>query len=252
LNARSRSGGGVRLASTFVDYSVSPITSTTTRTSHGFDARTLGYTLVMKRHDSPSRKGVASLLVFMALSGCGGAPTKGTAAHGFPNLDERELFQVGLFRAQRGDFFGAEQYLVAARLRGFDGAAATYWLIRVCVSAGRYHSALRHARHYLAQNPNSWQLRLVVASIHEALGELSEARHELEVVLRAEPARPLAHYRIGMLYRRIPSSQQRGLEHLRQYLRLDPTGPYAEKVRGELRHADLVDATTSLSIKEKP
>ena len=115
---------------------------------------------------------------------CGCASLRGQPSNAtdFPTLTAEELFQVALFQAQRGDLFRAEQYLVAARTQGHDDATTTYWLVRVCVSAGRYHSALRHGQERLSRNPGDWRLRLVVASIHEALGEISKAREQYLVL----------------------------------------------------------------------
>ncbi len=84
------------------------------------------------------------------------------------------------------------------------------------------------------RNPHDWRVRLVVASIHEALGELARAREELREVLRTDPARALAHYRIGMLYRQSTSTEQVAREHLREYLELEPDGAHSAEVRAAL------------------
>lgn len=152
-----------------------------------------------------------------------------------PSLSSDELFEIGLYQARRGDLLRAEQYLMAAGESGHDEAAVVYWLLRVCVSAGRYHSALRHALAYLREHPSDWSLRLVVASIHEALGNFAEAQIVLERIVEARPRHALSRYRLGMLYRQQTPTPHRALPHLRAYLELDPDGLHAGEVRELVR-----------------
>ena len=138
-----------------------------------------------------------------------------------------ELYSVALHHAQRGDLMRAEQYLNAARKEGYDEATVVYWLVRVCLAAGRYHAALGHGVRHLDREPSNWRLRLVVASIHEALGDLQGALAELEQVVRSHPSFPLAHYRLAQAYLRHPTHADRATLHLRTYLALDPDGAHA-------------------------
>ena len=172
----------------------------------------------MNRCDSEGRKILFAATLSLVGIGCGGLQTKANAVDQFPALTSDELFEVALLQAQRGDFFRAEQYLVAARAEGYDDATTTYWLVRVCVHANRYHSALHHAQDRLNRDPNDWRLRLVVASIHEALGEIGKAVEELEEVLTTEPGRALVHYRLGVLYGGLHASREAARSHLREYL----------------------------------
>jgi tetratricopeptide (TPR) repeat protein len=148
-----------------------------------------------------------------------------------PRITSEELFQIGLLQAGRGDLLRAEQYLIAARNQGYDESAVVYWLVRVCVSAGRYHSALGHAARYLRAHPSNWRLRLVVASIHEALGDLPRAQAELESIVDAEPDRALPRYRLAMVYRQRSLNHEHAARHLAAYLDLRPNGPHAAEVR---------------------
>lgn len=148
-----------------------------------------------------------------------------------PSITAEDLFELGVFHAGRGDLIRAEQYLSAARERGYDPSTAVYWLVRVCVSAGRYHSALRHSASYLRGHPDSWGLRLVVASIYEALGDFHEAQLNLERIVASEPQYALAHYRLAMLYHRRTPLPERALPHLRAYLQLAPHGPHVAEAR---------------------
>lgn len=189
------------------------------------------------------------MVLLASACSCASVRASGHAAEALPQLTAEDLFEIALLQARRGDFFRAEQYLVAARSTGYDAAAATYWLVRVCVWGGRYHSALRHGQQHLQRNPSHWRLRLVVASIHEALGELDEARQQLEGVVDADPLRALPHYRIGMLERTLPQRRAAARIHLEKYLALEPSGQYADEVRNTLERWDL-DAPAQAAWKE--
>ena len=149
-------------------------------------------------------------------------------------VTSEDLFFLGVSHARSGDLLRAEQYLTAARQRGHDEASAIYWLVRVCVAASRYQSALRHAAQYLRDHPAHWPLRLVVATIHEALGDLVRAEAELEQIVRVAPDSPLPHYRLAMLYRRSEDDGGRSKAHLQEYLKLMPRGPHAAEAQSIL------------------
>ena len=145
-----------------------------------------------------------------------------------------DLLFLAVSHARSGDLLRAEQYLSAARQRGHEEATVVYWLVRVCVAASRYQSALGHAANYLRDHPSDWSLRFVVATIHEALGDVDRAQSELERIVAAEPAMPLPHYRLAMLYRSREADQERATLHLEEYLRLTPEGAHAAEVRSAL------------------
>ena len=180
--------------------------------------------------------GVLLLGCFAILSGCHHA-----TVHARPNLQAElstvtvdDLLFLVASHARAGDLLRAEQYLSAARQRGHDEATVVYWLVRVCVAASRYQSALGHASTYLRDHPGDWALRLVVATIYEALGDVARAQSELERIVGTEPLMPLPHYRLAMLYRDRHADQERARQHLREYLRLNPEGPHAAEVRSLL------------------
>lgn len=151
-------------------------------------------------------------------------------------LTGQDLFRLGVSHAASGDLLRAEQYLSAARQREYQPREVVYWLVRVCIAGSRYRAALNHANDYLRGSPDDWSMRLVASSIHEALGEISSAERELERIVEAEPARPLPHYRLAMLYQRREIDQIRATTHLEAYLRLTPHGPHASEVRAVLAH----------------
>jgi tetratricopeptide (TPR) repeat protein len=157
---------------------------------------------------------------------------------------------LAISHARSGDLLRAEQYLSAARQRGHDEEAVVYWLVRVCVAASRYQSALRHATHYLRDHPSDWSLRFVVATIYEALGDVARAQSELELIVGAEPSMSLPHYRLAMLYRDRWADQERARAHLEEYLRLTPEGPHAAEVRSALD--EVVDVSVGPRLVPSP
>jgi tetratricopeptide (TPR) repeat protein len=185
-----------------------------------------------------NRKLLSAFCAVTLAAGCHHAAVRRAAdtTPDLPAITADELFRIGLFQAGRGDLLRAEQYLSAARNLGHGGPTVVYWLVRVCVAAGRFQSALRHAAQYLRDDPANWRLRFVVASIHEALGDLEAARIELEEIVKAEPGSPLPHYRLAMLYSRESFGAQHAATHFRTYLALDPTGPHAAEAATLLAH----------------
>lgn len=175
-------------------------------------------------------------VVLLTLGGCHVASVRQnvTSGDGLSEITPRQLFAIALHHAGHGDLLRAEQYLVAAKAQGLEDAALVYWLVRVCVSAGRYHSALRHASNHLRSHPGDWGLRLIVASIHEALGDLESARFELEALVRAEPLAALPHFRLASVYRENALFKEDATHHYRRYLELDPDGPHASESRAAL------------------
>ena len=192
-----------------------------------------------------SPKLLPALLGVSVLLGChhAGVAKTGASQEAARGVTPEGLFEVGLLHARRGDSLRAEQYLSAARFQGYDEAATVYWLVRVCLAAGRYQSALRHAADYLREHPGHWVLRLVVATIYEALGKLGRARVELERVVESKPLEPLGHYRLAMLYQRLqPPGFARAMHHLEVYLELAPDGAHAEEAKDALRLAGTMRA----------
>ena len=197
-----------------------------------------------RQAQSPSRR--LSLLFaagFVTVGGCHHATLheRSDLQAELSAVTAEDFLLLAVSHARSGDLLRAEQYLSAARQRGHDEEAVVYWLVRVCVAASRYQSALIHAADYLRDHPSDWPLRFVVASIHEALGDLDRAQSELERIVRAEPSIPLAHYRLAMLYRDREGEGARAMLHLEQYLVLNPEGPHAAEVRSAM--SEIVDVS---------
>lgn len=202
----------------------------------------------------PNPRVLCAVCAGLLLAGCQHAAIRGgvDARREVHAITPEELFEVGLLQARRGDLLRAEQYLSAARSQGYDEPTVVYWLVRVCLAAGRYHSALDHASRHLRGDPANWRLRLVVASIHEALGDLDRARLELEHIVRAQPQSPLPRYRLGILYWSQGFHTRSAAPHLEAYLALDPAGPHAAEVETLLAHFPVLDPATRAGVPAAP
>jgi tetratricopeptide (TPR) repeat protein len=197
------------------------------------------------------------LALVLGLGGCGGASvevqTSSAAITSDPlnDVEPSELFRRGVVLAQHGDFVRAEQYLLAARNRGFDEGRVIPPLMEVCVRASRLSAAIGYAEPYLESHPSDWPLRVLVGSIHLGLGHLGEARRHLETAARdgrvaaeaegrPEPAE--AHYLLGIVMREQAEIVE-ARTHFARYAELDPNGTHAEEVRAILAEPEPRQAT---------
>lgn len=142
------------------------------------------------------------------------------------------LMNEGRFAAARGDTVRAEQYIVLAIERGYDERRALPLLLSVCVKGSRLRAALNHAEPYLRDHPEDTALRYLVATIEVGLGDDDDARRELEALLRDTPEHGDARFLLGLL--ELEHDQTAATEHLREYLRREPSGRHAADVRVRL------------------
>ena len=203
-------------------------------------------------HASPSTRWLvpASFVLFAAASsvsasGCGGVGVEvqttspATASDPLDAIDPAELFRRGVVLGRHGDFVRAEQYMLAARNRGFDEDRVIPALMEVCVRASRLSAALGYAEPYLESHPGQWPLRVLVGSIHLGLGQLGDARTHLERVIRDGAASghaegsAEAHYLLGIVMREQADIVEARV-HFARYAELEPEGSHAEEVRAIL------------------
>ena len=181
----------------------------------------------------------ALALTLLVATGCQKAPQMRTAHTSDPlvDTDAQVIFDMGKALAQAGDLVRAEQYLGAAAERGFPEAQTAPEIIDVCIRGKRYDSALLHARARLQVVPKNWRLRLVVATLHNALGHTQQARDELERIISEEPEKASdAHFLMGRMLRSGPDRQDAG-SHFARYLELSPEGKHASAATSFLRVA---------------
>jgi len=173
-------------------------------------------------------------LAALSLSGCGAGATPEPAfvSGDSRNRNAAELFRRGERAAEQGDTVRAEQYLSMALDRGFDEKKVLPIMLRVCLSSSRLRAALNHAEPYLRENPNDRSLRYLVATIHLGLGQLDDARIDLNHLLRLEPSNANAYYLLGVL--ESGAHVQEAPKYFRKYLELAPQGEHAIEVRSRL------------------
>ncbi|RYZ05483.1 MAG: tetratricopeptide repeat protein [Myxococcales bacterium] len=181
------------------------------------------------------------LLACLLALGCArGAELEAASAD--PSAAESErLAALFMKRARsayaRADFTRAEQYLSLAKDNGREDTEITPLLIDVCVKDQRYRAALQYSQEHLRRHPRAYRLRFVQASLLMALGEVAQARQELERVLATRPEHADAHYTLAVLLRDDLGNRLEADTHFRDYLRLSPGGVHAEEAGESLLEA---------------
>lgn len=148
-----------------------------------------------------------------------------------------ELFRRGEASTALGDMTRAEQYFMAALRAGGDEKKITERLLTVCVTDHRYPMAIEHAENYLSRHPNDAEVQFAAASIHLALGHNARARQLLEAVVKHKPNWPEPHYLLATTLRQQGESLELADVHDLEYLRLDPSGPLAERARERIKRS---------------
>jgi predicted Zn-dependent protease len=189
----------------------------------------------------------------VALAACGGAQRQGAPpADPLALSSPDELFQDGLNAAERGDYVRAEQYLVASVDRGYSEAKAMPVLVKICLAASRYRSALQYALPYLERHPDQWALRYLVGTIYLGIGDSKSARQELTRVTYDAPEQGPPHYLLAVMERDQFEDPARARMHFERYLELDPNGERALEARAALREMQRDDAAGSDQPEAEP
>lgn len=176
----------------------------------------------------------------LALGCARGASLEATSGDPIAAENERlaELFMQRARTAYaRADYTRAEQYLSLALESGRSDAEVTPLLIDVCVKDQRYRAALQYTQEHLRRHPKAYRLRFVQATLLVALGEVSQAREDLEKVLAARPEHADAHYSLAVLLRDDLGNRLEADTHFRDYLRISPRGSHAEEAGESLLEA---------------
>jgi predicted Zn-dependent protease len=199
---------------------------------------------------STTRSLRASLpLVSLALASLLVCCAKPAAQHAAPP-SPAELMQRGIFLADQGDDFAAEQYFDAARSAGYPEPAVIRELVSVCIQAGRLEQALAHAEAYIERSPDDWVLRHVIATIQFAKGEPEAARRELELLLSEHPEHAESQFLLGVVLRDALADVAGARAAFEHYLALSPQGEHASEARTFLRRSQR--ATPTLRRRASP
>jgi Tfp pilus assembly protein PilF len=148
--------------------------------------------------------------------------------------DPRQLIAFGHAAAAAGDMTRAEQYLVTALKAGGDEKTIVPLLLVVCAADHRYPGALEYAENYLNRHPEDADVRFAASSIYAAVGDRVRARIGFERVVAQRPEWAEAHYGLATVLQEEGAEPVAADKHYREYLRLQPEGPYAEAAREHL------------------
>lgn len=179
-------------------------------------------------------------LVISLACGCASqaSPKEPAPADPLADAPAETLFQRGVELRRAGDFIRAEQYLAAARDRGYDEAKVVRELIGVCIDGSRYQAALRYALTYLSDHPEDWALRHLVGSLYLATGDLEHALPELQRVTAEKPNEPEPHYTLARAYAEELDRPEDASASFRTYLQLAPDGKHAAEARAWLQQRE--------------
>lgn len=175
----------------------------------------------------------------LATAGCGSAAAERRAERDAVQRESTasELTRKAEASAAVGDTTRAEQYYVSALKAGADEKVIVPKLLLVCVADQRYPAAIEYAEQHLGRHPTDLDMEFAAASLHAAVGQRARARELLEAVLKARPGWPEAHYALASVLRAEGESLDAADQHDLAYLKLNPDGPFAERVRARLNKA---------------
>jgi len=176
-----------------------------------------------------SRKGVLLLSSWLLACGASEPPEAKTAAQQ-ETAAARALFERGVELTREGDSVRAEQYLAASLREGYDWEVALPLLMRVCLGGSRLRAALNHASPYLKKYPDAVWLRYLVATVYLGLGQPLHARQQLLAIQGLPPYAARTQYLLGQTEWEGFGDATAAARHYREYLRVEPNGPYAREI----------------------
>lgn len=145
-----------------------------------------------------------------------------------------ELLAAGKRAMGHGDDVRAEHYLTLAMGDEHTSREALQLLMETCIRAARYSAALGHAKRYLHRHAEDVDLRYLVATLHDALGQPRLARQELTRVLTVEPSHGDAHYLAAHIFHQAGNEPIRARFHGERYLEVEPGGEHAPEITAML------------------
>lgn len=176
-----------------------------------------------------------SLVVGLA-AGCAGSQLQAAApgqGQG-PQLTTQQLIEVASELERRGESLRAEQYWNEALDRGADADRVLPHLLSAYVRDRQYRLAAQRAEDHLQRHPSSTRVRLLLASLYQAVDDYTQAVRQYRAVVTLEPDRANAHYALATALVKEGQDRQSADAHFRRYLELAPAGPYAERAQAAL------------------
>lgn len=140
--------------------------------------------------------------------------------------DTNARVRLGVMLATNDDDVSAERELREAVRREPGSAYAQYELGRLLWAKKKEHAAvLGPAREAARLDPNSTWTHWLLGSVLSDLGQVNEARRELQEALRLAPMNAVAHWNLGVLYER-QGDRSAALREYREAARLEPDNQF--------------------------
>ncbi len=169
------------------------------------------------------------------------APVKAPPTDPIASVPAAELRAKGLAYARRGDLTRAQQYLSAAKQKGFDERVVVPEIVKVCVASSRLRAALAFADPYLAKHPEDAGMNYVVGTIHLALGNVQRASSHLSGALQPKIIMIDAAFSLALIAQDNHEPEE-ARRHFQHYLRVRPKGRYAARATHLLAQLDLPES----------
>ena len=167
--------------------------------------------------------------------GCAGSQLRAAEpAQPERQLSTQQLVEIAHELERRGEGIRAEQYWNEALDRGADADKVLPHLLSVYVKGGQYRLAAQRAEEHLRKHPGSTRVRLLLASLYQAVEDHAQEVRQYRAVVQLEPARASAHYALATALVEEGHDRAGADDHFRRYLELAPSGPYAERAQAAL------------------
>ncbi len=150
----------------------------------------------------------------------------------------RDWTELARAARERGDYGAAIEALKEAVAHQPREVESYNQLGILLLEAGRAEEAVRVFRQALWLAPRSPSLRFNLANALDETGDHQSARQELERVLLTDPGFKDAYFNLALLLEKQNLGAQ-AYPLWKKYLQLDPTGPWADKVRSLLENHHL-------------
>lgn len=164
----------------------------------------------------------------------------------YPNYYEAYA-QMAVAYKELGDTSSAEQ-----ALRKSVELSQEHYLDALCLlgallsDSGRFAEAEPIARKAVELDPNSWQANSALGSALLGLNRNKEAEVSAMAAVKLQPNNPTLHLILANVHIKL-LNYPAALDDLNAYLRLDPTGPFAEQARTERDELQRASAPAQVS-----
>lgn len=164
--------------------------------------------------------------------------------------------QIGVAYLHLRNAASAEQALrKSVDLSQEKSPEALFWLATLLSDGEHFADAEALARKGVELDPNSWQANSELARALLGLNRPAEAEKSAQAAVKLRPDNPLLYLSLANIHNRLPDYPSL-LDDLNHYLKLAPTGPFAEQARQQLKEVQeavgTVPETPAASAPPKP